>query len=311
MNFHQKQDPIQAGPKHSIRYEPVSTEENPRRNDVLERLAALATAPVFGSRQIFPRRFNHAFERLMEGRDTAEVIPEYAIWYYGPTLHLEVDPLKLERRISDWVRDDQGVRWVGTSFLDAADWGAAISPIGQSPVHREMHEIVAAGKDFRDTRAYRNLMLAIKVGRPSRRNNIRLASVESVEAYLRYCRDLIKSMRKRGVMRHRVSGAFHGLRVKHWDARSPVHDSSERDIGVAICEDGELIRHLGGKHRTAIAQALKLPALPVEVRMVHTSWLAGQMERTGLPAHLALAEGVRHLFANGNGAPATAEQAPR
>ena len=61
-----------------------------------------------------------------------------------------------------------------------------------------------------------------------------------------------------------------------------MHDSTERDIGVAITETGELIRHLGGKHRTAIAQALNLPTMPVEIRMVHTGWLAKQMERTGL-----------------------------
>jgi hypothetical protein len=102
-------------------------------------------------------------------------------------------------------------------------------------------------------------------------------------------------MRKRGVMRHSHSGAFYRLRLKHRDARPVVHDSTERDIGVAITETGELIRHLGGKHRTAIAQALKLPSIPVEVRMVHTSWLLRQVERTGLPPHLALADGVKQL----------------
>jgi hypothetical protein len=300
MNFHQRRDAVGANPKHGIRYKSVSPDESPRRSDALERLAGFASAPVLGSRWVFPRRFDQAFEMLIEER-AAKVIPEYAIWYYGSTLHLEVDPLKLERRISDWVRDADGVRWVGTSFLDAADWSAAITPLGKSPIHLEMQEIVAAGKNVRDTRAYKNLMHAIELGRPSLRNNVRLVSVEAVEAYLRYCRDLIKSMRKRGVVRHSESGPFHRLRVKHWDARSPMHDSTERDIGVAITAEGELIRHLGGKHRTAIAQALKLPRLPVEIRMVHTSWIAGQMERTGLPPHLALAEGIVQLAANGEG----------
>jgi hypothetical protein len=76
---------------------------------------------------------------------------------------------------------------------------------------------------------------------------------------------------------------------------------------VAINENGELIRHLGGKHRTAIAQALKLPSLPVEIRLVHTGWLARQMERTRLPAHKALVEGVRHLVENGDGVAGVAE----
>jgi hypothetical protein len=299
MNFHQRQGSVGAVANPGFRYEPVSPDESPRRSDAIERLAGLATAPILGSRWLFPRRFDHAFEMLVEDH-AATVIPEHAVWYYGSRLHLEIDPLRLERRISDWVRDPDGIRWVGTSFLDAADWSAAMTPLGKSPIHREMQEIVAAGKDVRDTRAYRNLLRAIKLGRPSLRNNIKLVSVEAVEAYLHYCRDLIKSMRKRGVVRHSESGAFHRLRVKHWDARSPVHDSTERDIGVAISAEGELIRHLGGKHRTAIAQALKLPSLPVEIRMVHTNWLAGQMQKTGLPAHLALAEGIQSLAANGD-----------
>jgi len=292
MNFHQRQIPISADPTARVRYLPENSRQKPLRIAVVERLAALVTAPALGSRLVFPGRFDRAFRRLVQGDDSAIVTPEHAIWYYGSALHLDVDPLRLQHRISDWVRHPGGCRWIGASFLDSADWSAALSPLGKSPIHREMQEIVAAGGDLRDTRAYANLMKAIRLGRPSRRNNITLASVEAVEAYLKYCRDLIKSMRKRGAMRHSESRPFSRLRTKHWDARSPVYDSTERDIGVAITGDGELIRHLGGKHRTAIAQALSLPSIPVEVRMVHTGWLARQVEQMGLPAHLALANGI-------------------
>jgi hypothetical protein len=300
MNFHQRRDLAGTG-GNVVRYSGVApNEDGARRDDLMERLVANWTAPVFGSRWIFPRRFNRAFSLLEAGLESADVIPEQAAWYFGETVHLELDPAKLKRRISDWVRDQRGVRWVGRSFLDAADWSAAITPITMSPIHHEMRELVAAGKDVRDTRAYARLMKAIKVGRPSRRNKVQLTNAEAVEAYFRYCRGLIKSMRKRGVVRHRDSGPFHGFRIRHREARSPLHDSAERDIGVAITENGELIRHLGGKHRTAIAQALKLQVLPVEIRMVHTAWLAKQVERTGLLPHQALIEGVKVLVADGD-----------
>ena len=297
MNFHQRRIAAGGEAASGFRYEPEYSREDPMRVAVVERLTALATAPLFGSKRIFPRRFDRSFEKLLKDPASAKVIPEHAIWYYGPALHLDVDPLKLEHRLSDWVRGPHGAHWTGDSFLDSADWSAAISPVKKSPIHREMLEIAAKGGDPRDTKAYRTLMRAIRRGRPSRRNNVTLASVEAVEAYLRYCRDLIKSVRKRGVMRHSEAGPFHRLRLKHRDARPVVHDSTERDIGVAITETGEIIRHLGGKHRTAIAQALKLPSIPVEVRMVHTSWLLRQMERTALPPHLALAEGIKQLAA--------------
>jgi hypothetical protein len=296
MNFHQRHDLAGTG-REIVRYEPVSPKDGRRRNDAAPRLIAMWTAPLLGAPWIFPKRFDRSFHRIQTGLETHDVIPEHAAWYYGGALHLQVDPEMLTHRISDWLRDHRGARWAGTSFLDSADWSAAISPITLSPIHREMHEMVAAGKDVRDTRAYANLMRAIKLGRPGKRNNVRLGTVEAVEAYLRYCRGLIKSMRKRGVVRHKESGPFHGLRIKYWNARSPMLDSTERDIGVAISEAGELIRHLGGKHRTAIAQALKLPVLPVEIRMVHAGWLARQVERTGLPPHQALVEGVKELAA--------------
>jgi hypothetical protein len=283
----------------TLRYSRVSPNENPPPNRVLPRLAALATAPFYGSRLVFPRHFDSALERLATEPESQGVSPEHALWYFGAALHLDIDPLSLTHRISDWVRDRRGMHWVGVSFLDAADWTDALSRVEESPVHREMLEIVAAGRDFRDTEAYRRMLKAIELGRPSKRNNIRLATVEQVDAYFGYCRDLIKSMKKRGVVRHRVSWAFHRLRVKHRDARHPLHDSAERDIGVAITADGRIIRHLGGKHRTAIAQALKLPTMPVEIHMVHTDWIAKQVAASGLPPHRALAEGIRRFRSPG------------
>lgn len=296
MNFHSKSGPDAAEAEARLAYQPAPRHVRPQANTA-SRLLAMAGAPIFGSRFVFPRRFDGAVSRLLNDPDAIDVRPEHAAWYFGPTLHLDVDPLRLVHRLADYVIDHRGPRWTGTSFLDAAEWGAAVSRIDHSPIHREMSELVAAGDDYRDTRAYRNLVYAIEIGRPSMRHAVRITTIDEVEAYLRYCRDLIKSARKRGIVRHSVSGAFHRLRVKHRDVRSLALDTNERDIGVAISAEGEIIRHLGGKHRTAVAQALKLPWMPVEVRLVHVRWLAGQMKQTGLPAHQAMKQGVSKLRA--------------
>ena len=295
MNIHDRSRLIPAAAEPPPRYEAAAREHHPERNAAIERMWAIATAPILGSSLVFPRRFDHAVDKLLRGSGGDAVVPEHAIRYFGQVLHLDIDPFRLEARIADYISVDGGARWMGTSFLDTADWSDVITPIGKSPIHREMHALVAAGNDFRDSGPYKALVNAIALGKPSKRNGIRLSTVEEVEAYLRYCRDLIKSMRKRGVVRHREVGGFHRLRVKHRDARSPVFDSTERDIGVAIDAEGRLIRHLGGKHRTAIAQALGLKSIPVEVRLVHVRWLAHEMRRTGLPAHMALVEGIRAL----------------
>src|SRR4051794_24827722 len=98
MNFHQKRVPIEIGDGAPLHYEPLISRDPPPIS-VSERLAALATAPVLGSRRVFPPRFNRAFAALTENPTAAKVIPEHAIWYYGSTLHLDVDPLKLQYRI--------------------------------------------------------------------------------------------------------------------------------------------------------------------------------------------------------------------
>jgi hypothetical protein len=158
-----------------------------------------------------------------------------------------------------------------------------------------MVELVKAGDDYRGSRPYRRLMRRVRRRRPSERNGVLLSTEEDVEAYLRYCRALIKSARKHGVVRRRTSGTFRGRWLKHRSARPPLVDLAERDVGVAIDVNGELVRHLGGKHRTAIAQALGMERIPVEVRLVHVGWLAEEMRRTGLAAHLALQAGLKRL----------------
>jgi hypothetical protein len=295
MNVHDKSFPVGEEVARRFRYEKVGPSEQPHKTHAYGRLAAHIAAPVLGSRMLFPARFDQAVDRLLKDPGAPGIRMESAAWYFGPVLHLEVNPRRLKQSLSDYVRDHRGVRWTGTSFLDASDWSAALRPLEDSPVHREMVELVAAEADYRDSRPYRRLLRRIRRGRPGERNGVQLSTEEDVEAYLRYCRALIKSARKHGVVRRHTSGTFRGRWLKHRGARPPLVDLAERDVGVAVGVDGELARHLGGKHRTAIAQALGMERIPVEVRLVHVGWLGKEMLRTGLAAHLALQAGLKRL----------------
>ncbi len=296
MNFHDRLGLDKEAPRATVAYRPAPRHVA-KRHSALEHMAARAGAPIFGSRFVFPRRLNEAVALLQAGQEAGDLPPEHAAGYYGADLHLDLDPATLTHRISDEVTTPDGARWMGRSFLDAADWSGVISRIDESPIHLEMCELVAGPSDYRRTQTYRNLMLGIEVGKPAYRHGVLMSSTERIDAYIIYCRDLIKSARKRGIVRHTVLGRFHRLRLKHRRLRSIAVDAGERDVGVAITADGTIIRLLGGKHRMAIAQALKLPRIPVEVRLVHAAWIAELMNRTGLPAHLALKEGVAELRA--------------
>ena len=287
-----------ASGKARIRYRPLIPKD--RDQDDSNRLwrgASLALAPVVGSRLLFPTLFDRSLAALQKGPRFYAVNSAYASWYFGASLSITVDPARLRLRLSDYVLDGRGSRWIGKAFLDAADWSGALAPLAGSPVHREMVELAAFGPDYRSTRAYRAAASRIETGRLVRRSGILLDSMESVEAYFRYCSGLIESIRANGVV---PRTGLRAVRAQQVGEGRPVRfDLAETDIGTAINADGSLIRHLGGKHRTAIAQALKLPGLPVRVAMVHAAWLAAEVERSGLPAHLALIDGVGRLQARG------------
>jgi hypothetical protein len=279
-------------------YVAVSVDRQPQDRGSNALAWSLVTAPLFGSRLLFPRRFDAAVAALVRDPHADRTVPSYhAFRYFGSLLRLWVDPGSLTRRLSDFVSDERGVRWIGASFLDGAIWRDALAPLSSSPIQREMLELVNVGANFRETRAYGVLRTKAENGRPVFRNGIALASADQIDAYFRYCVELVASIREHGVVERREMHRLRSLFSGHRGARPSYLDGTERDIGVAISANGTLVRHLGGKHRTAAAQALKLPIIPVEVRFVHVRWLARQMGRTGLPAHLALGAGLEALAA--------------
>jgi hypothetical protein len=271
-----------------FRYVPVPPRLQPRSSDTASLVRPALTAPLFGSRLLFPAEFDDVVARSLADPGAAEVSPKHAFWYFGSALRMWVDPARLKARLSDYVRDERGVRWVGSSFLDAANWSGAVAPLSDSPIHIETIELVAADLDFSRTRSYRELLARARAGRPLTRNGVTLSTVDAIEAYFHYCADLIASVREHGVKPRNEMHCVGMPLFKHRKARPPGLNEVERDIGVAINGNGQLIRHLGGKHRTAIAQTLRLPRVPVEVRLVHVRWLAREMHRRQLPAHRVL-----------------------
>jgi hypothetical protein len=288
-----QKEPVTEG---RFRYVPVPPRLRPRSSDAAALVRPALTAPLFGSRLLFPTQFDDVVAKSLTDPGAAELSPRHAFWYFGSVLRLWVDPALLKARLSDYVRDERGIRWIGSSFLDAANWSGAVIPLTRSPVHIEIVELVDANLDFARTRSYRKMLAWARRGLPVVRNGIVLSSVEAIEAYFRYCADLISSVRGNGVVpRAEMYRLDQRALLGHRKARPQRLNAVERDIGVAINGNGRLVRHLGGKHRTAIAQALQLPRIPVEVRLVHVRWLAREMRRTHLPAHLALTTALASL----------------
>jgi hypothetical protein len=281
-------------------YTAVAPRDQPGHNGAVHLAKAVLTAPVLGSRWLFPPRFDAAVAKLL-GQPGAGAIPLHqALWHFGSALRMRIDPRILEARLSDFVEDGHGPRWIGSFFLDSGEWDTAVAPLSASPVHREMTELVKAGMNFRDTKAYSRLCRAVAKGRPKLRSGVLLTTRDQVDEYYDYCVHLACSIGDQGVLPR------HAVRTRNrpilGGRRQWLHslEAAERDIGIAIDRNGRLVRHLGGKHRTALAQALGLATIPVEVRLVHVQWLRRHIERSGLPASRAFREALLALPANGD-----------
>ena len=280
------------------RYAPIvgraSASEAPMR--AFRRVSAL----VGGSRRVFPAKLSRALDALRLDPFRRDIPIEHALRFFGGRLILDIQPSRLTHRLMDQVTDGRAAHRLSDWFLDSADWADIREPLEISMIHREMFQVVEFGADYRDTPAFNRLRRIASEGNPAKRFDVVLDSEAKIEAYFVRYSALAEGIRRVGLRRRsaiRGSEAAKGFRVRG------RHAFIEREIGVAIDRDGALLRFLGGHHRTAIAQALGLPTMPVEVRMVHADWLRAEAERSGRPPEEALVGWIDRIRGEARGTP--------
>jgi hypothetical protein len=212
----------------------------------------------------------------------------------GAALIVDVDPRLIGERLKHRVVENGRSQSIRDKFLGAGDWSSMLEPVSNAPTYHDAFEVAAADMDYRRTEAFNQAMERASSSRPVIRNFVTLNTPELVESYFRNVADLCRSVSDTGVVPRseyrRFSHLFRSPRV-----RPPWIEAAESDIGVAIGPQGEIYRFASGKHRTAIAQALGLTSIPVEVRVTHLDWLTRLTTTTGLGPVGALLYGIRTL----------------
>ncbi|WP_159994214.1 hypothetical protein [Roseomonas sp. 18066] len=259
----------------------------------LRRLAkpwALATAPLLARAPLFPWRLARATRRLAEG-GTAGLPLAHAERFFGPDLRLQLDPSRLRWQLMDTVTDGRRIHHLAQAFLDGGDWTGAREPLAGSVVQQEMAALLDTTRPLQDSPIYRYMLARIAEGRPEQRNAVRLATPALIDAYFAHYRGLAARLRAEGFLaREALDRRFAASPL-----RSAAIERREGEVGIAIGPEGEVLRLLGGRHRTALAQLLGLRRIPVRVRLVHARWLQAETGRQGLPAHQALLAGLHRL----------------
>lgn len=235
---------------------------------------------------LLPARLNRAVARSATDPRSATVPLEHVARHFGRGLIRYVDPQAIDVQLSQRVLSDGRMLRLSRRFLDAGDWRAVTLPFKTSFIRRAMDELAAHGDSFSTLTTYRALVQRAARGRPHRYNGVALDTPARIDGYFRRYHRLIENVRAHGLRPHcAVDSAAFG---RDPEIRLETVERSESEIGLAIGADGRFYRFLGGRHRTAVAQALGLPLMPVRVRIVHARWLADLAESTGVTPYVAL-----------------------
>lgn len=218
-------------------------------------------------------------DRLRAGGFSVPV--SFAVAQLGDALLLNVPTAALERRLADWVRCGNSRVNVSDYFLGGGDWERFAHPFAASTVAAEARELAEHGLDYRATRVYADYLARLAAGRPVTRNRVKLDSRARVDGYFERFVALFESIREHGVVRLAAARGLAPALSCASGVRRGRTEFAEQELGIAIGPDGELFRLPGGQHRTAIAQVLQVPRLPVQVRLVHIHWVREAVRQRG------------------------------
>ncbi len=244
-----------------------------RRRWQAERLLHAGLAPVAGSPPAFARLLEGALLQARRGQAGFWLPVAYAVQRFGPRLDLVIRPGAIEHVLLDCVALGDRRLHTGLWFVGAGDWTPISWPMTRHQVTREAAELIAQDLRYRDTAVYRSYRRRAETPRPMVRNRVLLDSVAQIDAYFERFVALFESIRENGVLRRSAQGrmVLPGGRARSWWT-----ELGEQDIGVAIDATGRLCKLPGGQHRFAIARALGLSEIPVQVRMLHAEALQGR-----------------------------------
>lgn len=248
-----------------------------RRRWQAERLLHAGLAPAGGSPPAFARLLAGALLQARRAEAGFWLPVAYAVQRFGPRLDLVIRPDAIEHVLLDCVALDGRRLHTGLWFVGAGDWTPIRWPMTRHQVSREAAELLEQDLRYRDTAVYRSYRQRAETLRPMVRNRVLLDSAEQIDAYFERFVALFQSIRENGVVRR---SARRPMALPGGGARSWWTELGEQDIGVAIDATGQLWKLPGGQHRFAIARALGLSEVPVQVRMLHVDVLQGQCAQT-------------------------------
>jgi hypothetical protein len=173
----------------------------------------------------------------------------------SPTMvvgHTRFQPEGSERELRNAVF---GPDVIPGSVLDG-DWDIDAPPFEALAAYRSIEQRLRQGTPWCDTEYFAESMRDINAGRTlwNCRNG------EDLEARLQYIDSVVDSVRQHGMLRQTEVTAQHDPTRRYSD-----------EVEVNVARNGAILFQ-DGRHRLAIAKVLKVPLIPVKVRVRHRQW---------------------------------------
>jgi hypothetical protein len=245
-----------------------------------------------------PSRFRRALGRAVAAKPSETL--RYAVPFVlaervlGDTAIIDADPRSIDRWLISEAKSAGQIESPRDHFLIDGSWKPLTRALDSSQLDNEVREFIACLGDYRQMPLFRRSLKRLRDEGSFVRNGIVFRTADDIDAYCRHHVNLIESIRKHGVVRRADLGKI-GASAGRATPNSAFLERTETDAGVAVGPNGRLLRYRGGFHRTAAARELGLANMPVQVKLVHLTWLREVVEETGLAPCDALLEGLKRL----------------
>ena len=176
--------------------------------------------------------------------------------YFNQDLIIFIETEKISHFITSWVYSSSTYVHSSDYFLTNFDLLKHCKEINQIPTIKIIEDLQSKNFIHENTTYYKKLNDRIKNNKPVTKQQILLNSEEKVKNYFKRIHSLHQSIAKNGLISN-IEFSKYGKQHIH------------REIGIAINNDGTIIKLQGGQHRFAIAKLQKIEKIPVEIRLIH------------------------------------------
>lgn len=165
-----------------------------------------------------------------------------------------------------------GIEQMQGHFVLDGDWTKTCYSTIRSSFFNEAKALLEHGSNIKESKWYGQVVAKMRKGLYLQRHRRAIRTVDELDDYLGAYAILLESIRKNGVLK-RSSLSDEEKMAHHVNIRSRGSERKEVDLGIAIDGNSKVYRVADGHHRSAMALLLGLPAIPVELRVVHRDWL--------------------------------------